>query len=764
MRMSFTYGLLLLLVLLVISCNPLKKIPEGEALYNGSTIELDSTTLTKKQKKELKTELKGLLRPKPNKKFLGMRLKLTAYYAAGNPKKESSPAGWMKNKLGEPPVLMSDFGLDRNTKLLQNTLENKGFFNAQTTVDTTIHGKIGKAHFHILVGERYFIKEVHFDTVKTEVQTNINLDSTATLLKPGDPYDLKVAKDERIRIDEALKQRGFYFFSPEFLILRVDSSIGNHQVNMYVRIKPNTPTRSLAAYRINDIYIFPNFRANSNAADTTKSDMEFYDGYYILDKRHRYKPRLFKDAMQFKPGELYNRTDHNATLSRLINMGMFRFVKNRLEPVAGIDSAKLNSYYYLTPMPRQSLRTEVNASTKSNNLTGSSLTLSWRKRNTFRGGELLSLEATGGFEVQFGGNFKGYNTYRGGLEGSLSFPRFIEPFHIRIKSSFVPKTLVTVGFDILTKQKLYKMNSIYASFGYAWKSSQKNEFKLNPFVINYVQPAYITQQYLDSIRNNPYLAKAITTQFIIGSNFNYNYSEITGNIFTTGIYFNGNIDLSGNVVGLITNASMHNRVKIFDGYFSQYVRGEVDFRYYFKLSKYKVWTNRIILGGSVPYGNSYSLPFVKQFFSGGNNSLRGFRSRSVGPGIYKPPDNSDFLPDQSGDIKLEGSTELRGKLFSIVHGAIFIDAGNIWLYREDTLNFTAGASFSKSFLRELAVDAGVGIRFDISFLVLRFDLGMPLRKPYLPDGQRWVLNQIDFGSSQWRKDNLIFNLAIGYPF
>ncbi|HEX2847963.1 MAG TPA: BamA/TamA family outer membrane protein, partial [Chitinophagaceae bacterium] len=186
-----------------------------------------------------------------------------------------------------------------------------------------------------------------------------------------------------------------------------------------------------------------------------------------------------------------------------------------------------------------------------------------------------------------------------------------------------------------------------------------------------------------------------------------------------------------------------------------------DFRYYIKLGKWKVLANRILLGGSVPYGNSRSLPFVKQFFSGGNNSLRGFRSRSVGPGTYRFNPSGSFLPDQSGDIKLELNTELRAKLFSVVHGAVFIDAGNVWLYHGDTLQ---GAQFSSSFLKELAVDAGVGLRFDVSFLVLRLDLAFPLRKPYLPPGERWVIDQIDFGSSRWRKDNLIFNLGIGYPF
>lgn len=757
--------LLLVTLLLLTACNPLKKIPEGDALYTGSKVIIDSTTLSKKKEKALRSELASLIRPKPNKKFLGIRFKLTMYYMAGNPKNEKSIAGWLKNKVGEPPVLLSDFNLERNADVIQNRLENTGYFNARTTGDTTIRGKLASATFRVETGNRYRINDIRFDTLQDALHTAINRDTGSSLLKRGDYYELDVIKNERNRIDAGLKEKGFYYFDPDFLIVQVDSSVGNSLVNMRVRVKPNVPKPALQPYRMNQVFIFPNFRTNSTVADTSFRGMVNFEGLNIIDRRNTYRPRLFTETMQLDSGELYNRKDQNATLSRLINLGMFRFVKNVLEPVKDADSAKLDAFYFLTPMQRQSLRGEVNASTKSNNLTGSSITLSWRKRNAFRGGELLNIEATGGFEVQFSGNLKGYNTYRAGISASVTFPRRIVPF-IRWSNEgdYVPKTITSVAYDLLTKQRLYQMNSFSVNYGYSWKTSALVEHKLNPIAINYVQPAYVTQEYIDSIVANPYLLKAINIQFILGSNYNFNYSEIVGSIYKTGIYFNGNIDLSGNLAGLVTKKDQTGHT-IGGRYFSQYIRGEADFRYYLRLSKYKVLANRVILGGSVPYGNSNSLPFVKQFFSGGNNSLRGFRSRSVGPGTYRQPESTGFLPDQSGDIKVEFNTELRGRLFSIVHGAVFLDAGNIWLYRDDTLFFPGSdVKFGKNFMKELAVDAGVGIRFDITFLVLRFDVGMPLRKPYLPEGQRWVIDQIDFGSKSWRRENLIFNLGIGYPF
>lgn len=197
--------------------------------------------------------------------------------------------------------------------------------------------------------------------------------------------------------------------------------------------------------------------------------------------------------------------------------------------------------------------------------------------------------------------------------------------------------------------------------------------------------------------------------------------------------------------------------------FSQFVKLENEFRHYLKLGSDSQLASRIIVGVGIPYGNSKELPFIKQFFIGGTNSIRAFRARSIGPGTYNPNvEESSFLPDQSGDLKLELNTEYRAKLFSIVHGALFVDAGNIWLMNDNENK--AGARFSSKFIDELAVGAGAGLRFDLSFLVLRLDLAFPLRKPYLPEGDRWVIDKVRFGDPDWRKENLVFNLAIGYPF
>jgi outer membrane protein insertion porin family len=753
--------ILAMAVIIAPSCSNTRKLPPGESLYIGAKVKIDAPELRARQKKELRETLGDLTRPRPNKTFLGMRFKLWAYNIAGSPKKRNSPRGWLKYTVGEPPVLLSDVRLDYNEKVLRNHLENRGYFHANVTADTTIRRRKARAIYSAKPGPQYIINEVQFEQDTLHVlQQKILETARETLLKKDDPFDLDLIKDERNRIDAYLKEHGFYYFNPDYLIIQTDSTIGGNKVNLYIKVKHAAPYKATQVYTINDVFIMPNFRLNAPQADTIKNNATFYKGYYVIDRRKIYKPRLFEQSMQFSPGDLYNRTDHNLTINRLVTLGVFKFVKNRFEEVG--DSNKLNAFYYLTPLPKKSIRAEVNASTKSNNLTGSSITFGWRNRNTFRGGELLTIDATGGFEVQYGGGFRGYNTYRLGGEIALAFPRFLVPFvTVNPPGGFVPKTRIMLGYDILTKQKLYTMNSFRGSLGYYWRESNRKEHTFNPIAITYVQPLQITQEYKDSMSDNPVLQKAVEEQFILGSNYNYNYNGLT-EVFSRGFYFNGLIDLSGNVAGLLSGATQSNPKYLFNAQFSQYIKLESDLRYYAPVTPGKsALASRIILGVGVPYGNSRQLPYVKQFFIGGNNSLRGFRSRAVGPGTFAPlGSSSGFLADQSGDIKLEINTELRAKLAGILHGALFIDAGNIWLFKEDPDQ--PGAKFSSKFLSELAVDAGAGLRFDISFLVLRIDVGFPLRKPWLQNP--WVLRNIDLLSPAWRKSNLVYNLGIGYPF
>lgn len=748
----------------IISCNNTKYLPANESLYTGAELKVDAPKLKKSQRKLIKTELAALTRPKPNSSILGLRPKLWFYNIGGNPKRKISVRRLIKN-MGEPPVVLSDLNLEKNNQVLQNHLENNGYFRSAVTGEVSIKKRRAKAIYTVVPGPQYKINKVVFEKDSSDLQKAINRTTRRSLLKKGKPFDLDIIKQERTRIDNRLKQRGFYFFNEDNLIIDADTTIGNNQVDLYLNKKPGMPDMAKRIYRINDVVIYPRYSLTGTEGDTSRKYGVLYQDYYVVDSSKFYKPKLFAQAMQFNKGEIYRRNEHNATLNRLINLGIFKFVKNRFE-VAG--DTLLNAYYYLTPLPKKSLRVELGGSTKSNNLTGTNLTVGFTNRNTFKGGEILSVDASAGAEVQVSGSFKGYNTYRLGAEANLAIPRFVIPFvHLNPRGGFVPRTNIQLGYDWLNRQKLYTLNSFRGGFGYIWKESMQKEHTFYPISVQYVQPVNVTQQYKDSLGRNPTLAKAIDTQFILGANYNYLFNQLVGRVPDNAFYFNGLVDVSGNIAGLIKKSVIKggDTARLFGAPFSQYLKLETDFRYYRKLDKDNVWANRIIIGAGFPYGNSRELPYIKQFFSGGNNSLRAFRSRTLGPGTFRDPGldvDNGFVPDQTGDLKLEINSELRFKIVKPVFGALFVDAGNIWLYNENT--YKPGAKFSSDFLKELAVGTGIGIRIDVSVLVLRLDLAFPIRKPWLPESDRWVFDQVEFGDSEWRKENLVFNLAIGYPF
>lgn len=765
-RPKITPGYFVAAIIFIIcaGCNPTKKVPAGDALYTGGKVKLENSTASKKQNTVIQADLQGLLRPKPNSKLLGIRFKLGLYNMAGS---KNNFINKFLRKNGEPPVLLSQVRLDKNSQLLTNTLENRGFFHAKVNGDTIVKGKMASATYVANAGIQYTINEISFPKDSSAISREIQSISNKTIFKKGDPFNLDVVKGERTRIDIALKERGFYFFNPDDLIVLVDSTIGNNQTNLFVTFKEGVPMERKQAYLINNIYIYSNYNLNTAARDTLKTDSVLYKGYYVIDRKETFKPSVFSRMMRFQKGDLYNRTAHNQSLNRLINLGTFKFVKNRFEVVE--DTFKLNSYYYLTPLQKKSLSAEVGALTKSSNVTGTEFVLRWRNRNTFRGAEHLTINGYFGTEVQYSGQYSGFNTLRYGAEANLTFPRFLIPFYdLNTEGAFVPRSNIQIGYDILQRQKLYSLNSFRGQFGYIWKENARKEHQLNVISINYVQPLNITDTFVKYLNRRPVLQRTVDTQFIMGSTYNFNYNQLVDKAKNaTGMYFNGLLDLSGNILGAVTGANVNNGKQrdLFGTPFSQYIKTELDTRFYQKVGLNHQWANRLILGFGYPYGNSRVLPFVKQFFVGGNNSLRGFRSRSVGPGTYngqRDADSAGFFPDITGDVKFEFNTEFRAKLVSMLYGAVFFDAGNVWLFNANANQ--PGAKFSNKFLNELAMDMGLGLRIDVQILLLRLDLGIPIRKPWLPEGQRMVLNQIDFTSSDWRRNNLIFNLAIGLPF
>lgn len=749
----------------VFGCSNTKYLPEGELLYTGGSVTVKDSVIKKKDRKELEKQLEDLLRPKPNKQFLGIRPKLWFYNIAGEPKKQKGFRYWLRTKVGEPPVTFSKVDLDYNASVLRSFTENLGYFKTRVSADSTAKNKRATAEYTVVPKKQYIIKSVTFPDDSLAMSRIIGRSSRRSLLKVGKPYDLDIIKAERERIDARLKERGYFYFNPDYILAQVDSSKGDHEVKIKLVIKADAPPKALTAYKINKIIVYPNFAISKDSIKYKPEDVVQYKDFTIIDTANTFNPRVFDRTIYFKKGDLYNRKDHNLTLNRFVNLGTFSFVKNEFKPSDSLPKT-LDSYYYLTLLPKKFIRVEVLGKTNSASYTGTELNVNWNNRNLFKGAELLTVSVFGGADFQLSGTNNGKNIYKVGTETSLTWPRFIVPFfNVQGSSEFVPRTKATVRYEYQNRTQLYSLNSFKASYGYMWKENVRKEHQLNIMDITYVSPNNVTQEYLDDIEEDESLGKVIEKQLIFGPTYTYTYTNTMQKRKKNTFYFSGEADLAGNITGLVTGANVKkdNQKSIFDVPFSQYAKFRVDFRHYLKLGKESQLASRLIVGAGIPYGNSNVLPTSKQFVVGGTNSIRAFRARSIGPGSYLNTETAnDYLPDQSGDLKLEFSTEYRTKLFSIVKGAAFIDAGNIWLMNKDPNK--PGGEISKDFMKEIAVGAGVGLRFDVSFFILRTDLAFPLRKPYLPDGERWVIKDIDFGSGSWRKENLILNIAIGYPF
>lgn len=754
---------LLFLVVLLLGCSGTRKIPEGDLLYIGHTLEVEKGEEPKKIRKAIKSELDALIRPFPNKSFLGMRPSVFFYNIYDTVNKDKGFKHWVKYKLGKEPVLMSKVDLEYNRKVIQNYVENKGFFNAESSADSTRIHKKAKANYAVNLHNQYKIKSVTFPKDSILLAKEIDTLKETSLLQIGKPYDLDIIKNERTRIDARLKERGFYYFNQDYLLVQVDSTVANHEVDLIVKIKNDIPIRAKNQYRINNTFVYPSFNLRRDTVSTRIMDTLRHKDLTIIDNRTVFKPFVFDNTLLFDKGDLYNRTTHNLSLNRLITLGAFKFVKNEFKVNDSLKN-RLDTYYYLTPLPKKSIQVEALAKTNSANYSGTELNVNWSNRNTFKGAELLRISAFGGLEAQVSGQNNGFNVYRIGGEASLTWPRFIAPINMKSGSAYVPNTKATLGYEYQMRTKLYSLKSFNGSFGYLWKENERKEHNLKVLNVAYTSSNNVSDLYKSQIAANPSLQKVIDKQFILGTTYSYTYTNTMLKNKKNNFYFKGEVDFSGNSAGLILGANDSATPKnIFGVPFSQYSKLEVDFRHYYNFGKETSLGSRIIVGAGIPYGNSEEMPFIKQFFIGGTSSIRAFRARSIGPGTFNGNTvTNTFLPDQSGDIKLELNTELRATLYKFIKGAIFVDAGNIWLLNENTEK--PGAKFSSDFLKELAIGTGVGLRFDFNFLVLRTDFAFPLRKPYLPEGDRWVIDDINFGNSGWRKENLIFNLAIGYPF
>ncbi|MDQ3190763.1 MAG: BamA/TamA family outer membrane protein [Bacteroidota bacterium] len=767
-------------VLVFSSCSNTRYLAEGEVLYTGAEVKINSLDEIS-QEAELITEMQEVIRPEPNKTVFGiLRPRLSIYNWAGQPKKEKGVRYWIKNEFGEAPVLLSQVPLELNNKLLKNRLENFGHFTPQVSYDIIEKNKKATIEYVATIQKPYLIKSISFPTGPSELELQIRKSSINSLLQINEPYNLEKLIAERVRIDSTLKNLGYFYFNPDYLIFKIDSTRGSREVNVFLSIKEDMPLNAKVPYIIEKVIINTNYSLDEQQLGISKADTIRVNGLYILDENVDFKPEVFKRTVFLRNGNRYSRRDHQVTLNHLMGLGTFQFVNIRfIDLQIEGDTGKLNAYINLTPLLKRTVRLELRGVSKSNNFAGPGVSANYRNRNLFRGAELFIVNLNANYETLIGGRQRGLNSYEFGINTELQVPRFIAPFNLNPDRpiSFIPKTRVVLGYQMLNRVQFFWLNSFNASFGYLWSESRVKIHEFNPISLNYVRLGNESEQFRRILSDNPILRRSFENQLIFGSVYTFTYNDLIEEQKKHNYFFRGTIDLAGNTMHLSQLTYRENPTTEEQPYlvlgipYAQYARGEIDFRYYFRPTTLSRIATRFITGVGYAYGNATTLPYVKQFFIGGSNSIRAFLPRSLGPGTYRTSrfdttngsEGPVFFLDQTGDIRLEGNLEYRFPIIAMLKGAVFLDAGNIWTFRENP--GTPGGQFNiNRFHTEIAVGTGFGLRLDVDFFVLRFDMGIPLREPFQPQGERWVINAIDFGSPEWRGQRLVLNIAIGYPF
>ena len=744
-----TLGLLLLW--LMAACSVKKYIPEDEHLYKGAELKVVYPDEEKKDK-ELNSALSRAIYPKPNGRFLGMYLGLWAHY-----KKEAGKDGiisrFINKRYGEEPVYLSDVNAAETESLLRNRAVNRGYFFPEISSSLETGKHKGSAHYVVKPGVPYRLMSYQLITDSTSATDSIlrAAMNQKTALDTGAKFSLDRLKQERRRIDEYLKNRGYYFFNSDYLLFRSDTNQYELRgYDLFLSIKDEIGRNNLKPYEIRKVNVFVNLESGEKEQKDTAS----YRNLQYVQYPEWVKPKYLDKQIIVTPDSLYRLKYARNTVRRLSSIRAFQHANIRFSQVdSGTSSGLLDASLYLAPARKHNVRAGMHGFTKSTGFAGPGLVLTFEDRNLFKGAELLEIRGVAGYEFQISrGRSSGLNNFEFRLENSLSFPRLLAPF-IKInpyRAYSVPNTKISLNFNYQQRALYYSVNNFYAGFGYNWFSQPRLRWELTPLSVNFTTVYNRTPEFEEILANNPFLARSFDDQFITANSISLRYNEFNQPDKYHRFYIGTSLEQAGFLLGAVST-----RDSLFGEPYAQFVKTDVDFRYDWKLGEEKHLVNRIFVGVGFPYGNSQSLPYIKQYFAGGPNSLRAFPVRSVGPGSFVPQqidDNSFF--DQAGDIRIEFNTEYRFPMVSYLKGAVFVDVGNVWLYNDNPS--LPGSQFSSDWYRELAMGAGFGFRVDVQVLVVRLDIAHPLVFPS-EEFNAFFDNTYSF-------NNLVWNFAIGYPF
>jgi outer membrane protein assembly factor BamA len=674
---------------------------------------------------------------------------------------EKKFAGWMHKSLAGKPVLISDVNPGLRAQKIESDLFDHGYFhaNAWSVIDTSSrNSKKARVSYFVELSPPYRYNKIEFRTDNKSIDTLLCMDNIGEQIHPGDQFNLEKLTRARNEFSKQIQNQGYLYFAPEFIGLHADTALGTYQMNLEIRKKHELPPEVLARYEVDHVVVHLSRPYDSAVVvnDTTQ-----YKDLSIVSSGDYLKAQVLNAAVFFHKGDLYSNDAYERTITRLNSLGVFSYVRITYD-TSGEDSLlrKMDVRIDLIMADNISSEFEAKVVTKSTGFTGPAISFGVTHGNAMRGAEKIHLRFNGGIEWQWGKSAKdelGSFSYDLGVGTGLTFPRIILPGNLgKELSHLIQQSSINVEANLLNRTAYYNMISVKTDLNYTWGKTSEIQHSFSPLYINSVNLLATTPVFDSIIEDNIYIRKSFEEQFIVGMKYDFSYDN-TLKPRPFNFLFHGGIRTSGNALDLFN--SMGRDVSdrpyaFFNTVYSQYVKLTSDFRFYLN-GVNKTMVFRLFAGVGIPYLNSTVLPYVEQFFSGGAYSIRGFTSRSLGPGSFY--DSESTYIDQSGDVKLEGNLEFRFGISKVLKGAVFADAGNIWFMNEDENR--PGSKFDfDTFYSQLAIGTGVGLRFDFNFFVLRTDLGFPIRTPYLVDDSNWVI-----GSGKVFSKSM-FYLAIGYPF
>ena len=761
-------------VLLLVSCSMTKNIPEGDQLFTGLTKIAYDHQANDSNFTSAQTEVEAALATAPNGAIFGSsyhRLPFSFGVSVWNhyQSSESGFGKWMLKSFGKQPVLMSWVNPQLRAQVAQSVLRNHGYFNGRVSYDVVQqkNPKTAKIGYTVTPGRLYRLDSVGYFGFPAHADSLIKSTQPEALIHKGDPFEVARLDAERNRISTLLRNNGYYYYQPDYASYLADTFVVDGKAQLRFQLAKDVPVAAQHQWYIGRVNI--NMKKTFMEQPTDSFVGRFFTVRFA-GKKPPIRPRVLMADIKLRPRQMYSYSDYVESVSKINAMGLFSMTDFQFTPrdtTATCDTLDLT--LNCTFDKPWDFYVETNFNARTIGRMGPELKTGVTRRNAFRGGEKIDINLHGSYEWSTSGG-SAMNNYEYGADASIEFPRIIAPFVggnrirrdkqgriIRRRRFYTtPTTLAKISTNIIHRPDYYKMHVVSGEWTYRWQPTAQSRHEFSPLTVKYQFMNSHTDKYAELVLNNPYLLATMQDYFIPEMRYTYTYTSQS--TLRHPIRWETTIAESGNVVSLgymIKGDSWNDKdKKLFKNPYSQFVKLETDFT--------KTWTlnssTRLVAhlnGGYIwCFGNSTYAPNSELFYVGGANSIRAFSVRGVGPGDVESFGDraTDYLL-RNGNMKLLGNRELRQRLFGSLHGALFLDAGNVW----NTSGRAYGQFRMKDMLREMAVGTGVGIRYDLDFLILRLDWGIGLHMPY-DTGKSGFFNIDSF------KDCQTLHFAIGYPF